>query len=100
MKGMAENDIMSVRLYRYGDDETISLEDEIKLCVKRFMETYGVPLSQIKIFLRKEEMIPAYDFGDLNVITISKGLQPHHFQIGPVPRRDPIIFTGERKPYE
>jgi hypothetical protein len=93
---MPEEKIVDVKQYWYDK----FLQKEILASFDRFVDEYRISPSRVVIFVRDDEVVPADDFGDLNVVRLTKGLQPHHFQIGPIPKREPIIFTGERKPYE
>ena len=48
----------------------------------------------VRVYVRKDEVIAGDDFGDLDVVMLTKGLQPSHFQIGLV--RRPKILQVER----
>jgi len=48
----------------------------------------------VKIYVRKDEVLAADDFEDLDVVMLTKDLQPSHFQIGLV--RRPKILQVER----
>lgn len=48
----------------------------------------------LKVYVRKDEVADDDDFGDLDVIILTKSLQPSHFQIGI--KREPKILDVKR----
>ena len=95
---MPENKIINVKQYWYAKDRKNKkvLSNAVIVAVDKFTQEFRT--NRITIFIRGDEYTPEDDFGDLYIILMRKGLQPQHFQIGPVPKREPVIFTGERIP--
>ena len=44
----------------------------------------------LRVYVRKDEVADDDDFGDLDVITLTRSLQPSHFQIG-IERKPKIL---------
>jgi hypothetical protein len=99
---MTESNVTAVKQYWYEKDDKNgkALSEAVLASLDRFVEKYKVPLSQIKVFVVKDEVTEDDDFGNLNVELLSKGLPKRNYQIGPVPRREPTRFEGKRIPYE
>jgi len=99
---MTESNVTAVKQYWYEADgkNARALSEAVLASLDIFIEKYKIPLSQIKVFVVKDEVTEDDDFGDLDVELLSKGLPARNFQIGPVPVRKPTKFGGERIPYE
>ena len=52
----------------------------------------------VRIYVRKDEVLGDDDFKGLDVVMLTKSLQPSHFQIGVI--RKPKILEVKRTPYE
>ncbi len=48
----------------------------------------------LRVYMREDEVFDCDDFEDLDVVMLTKGLQPHHYQIGI--NREPKILQVER----
>lgn len=94
---MPENKIVDVKQYYYNPNN-ILLSEAVFDSLGEFVFEFYTYENKVKVFVREDEVTEEDDFKDLNVIQMTKGLQPSHFQIGPVPKREPMIFRGERTP--
>lgn len=94
--GQQITDVMLLNQYYY-DVKVQSLSAWVIARSSIYAVDHGVDVNDLKIFVRRDEIESHDDFGDLNVIRLTKGLQPKHYQIA-VPGRKPKILKGVRVP--
>jgi hypothetical protein len=80
---------MIVHQYYYDAEDTTLSEAVLSRVAIREVNN-----KLVKVYVRKDEVVEDDDFGDLDVVMLTKSLQPHHYQIEL--KRRPKILQVER----